>query len=418
MIKLDAWLKIDPKVPLKVGELVVADPDSQGRLLGQFRYSPEYLDTLSAIALDPVNLPLSATVYDAARPHSGVHGVFEDSLPDDWGRRLLVRRHNLPRQQQRVPQLLRAIGAGAMGALAYGEEGRPPHSPSSLDSRHLEKIENLARSFEVDPLFIDEETALLFQAASSPGGARPKALVHDQDHAYLAKFSSVKDTLDVVSLEAATMYLAGLAGLDVPNTRCRSFGNRKILLVERFDLDQVTLKRTHCLSMQSLLRADGYYNLSYSDMAAVLRMVAVDPVRDLRQLFRQMVFNVLVGNTDDHLKNFSMLNDGKGWRLSPAYDLLPNIGGNREHVLRIGGNHQISDRSTLVAAAKQFGIKQKKVAEQEIDTVFGAVTTWRQAFARFDVPEHDARLIGKDIENRLRLVSNGNSSASGGDLII
>lgn len=402
MIKLDVWLTIDPKVPLKAGELVVADPDPQGRLIGQFRYSQEYLANSSAFALDPVNLPLSATIHDAARPHSGVHGVFEDSLPDDWGRRLLVRRFNLPRQQQRVPQLLRAIGAGAMGALAYGEGGRPPQVPTSMDSRYLEKIESLARSFEVEPLLLGEETAVFFQAASSPGGARPKALVHDQDHAYLAKFSSVNDTLDVVSLEAATMDLAGLAGLDVPNAHCQSFGKRKILLVERFDLDQATQKRLHCISMQSLLRADGYYNLAYSDMAAVLRMVAVDPVRDLRKLFRQMVFNVLIGNTDDHLKNFSMLNDGKGWRLSPAYDLLPNISGNSEHVLRIGGNHRPPDRSVLVAEGKHFGIKRKQEVENEIDTVFNSVTTWRQAFDRFDVPEHDARIIGKDIEARLQ----------------
>jgi serine/threonine-protein kinase HipA len=405
MIKLDVWLTIDPRIPLQAGELVVADPDPQGRLLGQFRYSPAYLAQPTAIALDPVNLPLSATVYDAARPHSGVHGVFEDSLPDDWGRRLLVRRHNLPRQQQRVPQLLRAIGAGAMGALAYGEGGGPLQLPSSTESRHLEKIEHLARGFEADPLFVDEEAVLLFQAASSPGGARPKALVHDQDHAYLAKFSSVKDTLDVVSLEAATMYLAGLAGLDVPNSHCRSFGNRKILLVERFDLDQLTQKRSHCLSMQSLLRADGYYNLAYSDMAAVVRMVAADPARDLRQLFRQMVFNLLIGNTDDHLKNFSMLNAGNGWRLSPAYDLVPNIGGNSEHVLRIGGDHHIPGRSALVAEGKHFGIKQKKEVEREIDTVFDTVTTWRQAFDRFDVPEPDARIIGKDIEARLKQAS-------------
>jgi HipA N-terminal domain len=143
MIKLDVWLTIYPKPLLKAGELVVADPDSQGRLIGQSRYSPEYLAKSSVFFLDPINLPLSATVYAAARPHSGVHGVFEDSLPDNWGRRLLVRRSHFLRQQQRVPQLLRSIGAGIMGALAYGVGRRLPRKVGI--SRKLNVLSGVSR---------------------------------------------------------------------------------------------------------------------------------------------------------------------------------------------------------------------------------------------------------------------------------
>ena len=240
-----------------------------------------------------------------------------------------------------------------------------------------------------------------FQSASSPGGARPKALVHDYDCAYLAKFSSTKDTFDVVALEAATMHLAHLAGLKVAATRCLPCGNRKALLVKRFDIDLLTRKRVHCISMQSLLRADGYYNLAYADLAAVLRMVSDNPIEDLRSLFRQMVFNALIGNTDDHLKNFSMLVDTSGWRLSPAYDLVPNIGFNSEHVLRIGMDAGVPNRQRLIHEAKQFGLKQIKSIEIELDTVIAAVSTWGDVFKQFDVPEKDINRLSRDIEQRL-----------------
>ncbi len=201
MIKLNVWLTVKQDNAIKAGELIVSDPDPQGRLLGQFRYTPEFLENPSAFALDPVNLPLSQNIFDANRPRSGVHGVFEDSLPDDWGRRLLVRRYNLTRNEQRVPHLLQVLGGNAMGALRYSEDNTFPKASPLIESSELEKIEALSRRFEIDPLAVDEDIAFLFQAASSPGGARPKALVHDENHAYLAKFASVKDTFDVVSLK-------------------------------------------------------------------------------------------------------------------------------------------------------------------------------------------------------------------------
>lgn len=404
MIKLHVWLAADHDNATRAGELIVSDPDAQGRLLGQFRYTQEYLSRPGALALDPVNLPLSPHIFDANRPRSGVHGVFEDSLPDDWGRRLLVRQYNLTRSRQRVPHLLRVLGGNAIGALRYSEDDRFPQARPLIESRHLQKIEQLSRKFEKDQLVDDEDMALLFQAASPPGGARPKALVHDELGEYLAKFSSAKDNFDVVSLEAATMHLARRAGVVAAGVRCLTCGDRKILLVARFDLDHLTHKRHHCISMQSLLGADGYYNLAYADMARILRMISANPVEDQRNLFRQMVFNVLVGNTDDHLKNFSMLNDGSGWRLTPAYDLVPNIGLNSEHVLRIGLDNRVPDRQTLIREAKQFGLKQARTAEKELDAIRDAVSLWRDAFKRFDVPEDDSRIIGKDIEHRLAMV--------------
>lgn len=126
MIRLDVWLTLPSGESVKAGTLVVDDPGPvRGELDGQFRYAVEYLEHPHAFPLDPLHLPLSQEIFNADRPHSGVHGVFEDSLPDDWGRRLMVTCHNLGRNEQRVPQLLRLLGNQGLGALSYLEEGRP-----------------------------------------------------------------------------------------------------------------------------------------------------------------------------------------------------------------------------------------------------------------------------------------------------
>ena len=121
---LTVWLTLPASEVVKAGELAIGDPDARGALDGQFRYTPEYLENSEAFLLDPLHLPLSADIFDADRPHAGIHGVFEDSLPDDWGRRLLVRRYKLGRKDQRIPQLLRLLGNHGLGALSYAEEGR------------------------------------------------------------------------------------------------------------------------------------------------------------------------------------------------------------------------------------------------------------------------------------------------------
>jgi serine/threonine-protein kinase HipA len=403
MIRLDAWLTLPSGKSVKAGSLVAADPDNArgGRLKGQFRYTPGFLEHPGAFSLDPLNLPLSAEVFDANRPRAGVHGVFEDSLPDDWGRRLMIRRYNLKRDEQRVPNLLRLLGGKGLGALGYAEEGAPEPETTSVSSRHLQELALLAEKFEQEPAAAaDDEFALLFQAGSSPGGARPKALVADENGSYLAKFASIGDRLDVVSLEAAAMELGRRAGIETAKTRFMPLGTtRKCLLVKRFDINS-TGGRNHLVSMQTLLRADDYYNAGYRDLAEVIRHVSSQPAHDLYRLFRQMVFNVLIGNTDDHLKNFLMLHDETGWRLSPAFDLIPNIGFNREHVLRIGLDSKPPNVETLLAESTYFGIKRRQEALNVIKEVHAAVSEWTDIFKKCHVPAKDADRIGNDIRRR------------------
>ena len=404
MIRLDVRLTLPSGEKIKCGSIVVADPDHlNGRIEGQFRYTSEYLDHAEAFPLDPVHLPLSNSIFNANRPQAGVHGVFEDSLPDDWGRRLMVRRYRLGRNEQRVPELLRLLGDQGLGALSYVDEARPGGQRTGLNKCHLQELALLADRFEQDPAGVaDDELSLLFQAGSSAGGARPKALITDENGAHIAKFASVKDQLDVVGLEAAVMELSRRAGIETAATRLVSLGRgKRCLLVKRFDINRAG-GRNHLASMQTILKADGYYNIGYRDLAETVKHLSSQPGRDLNRLYRQMIFNVLVGNTDDHLKNFLMLHDDTGWRLSPAFDLVPNIAFNRDHVLRIGHGTGIPNNETLLAEGEFFGIKQRKKATEIINEISDAVSRWRAVFNMYDVPEKDARRIGADIDLRLR----------------
>ena len=288
-----------------------------------------------------------------------------------------------------------------MGALSYSRDDTAPYKKEGVDGQYLEDLQRLALNFEEDATSIDGEMALLFQAGSSPGGARPKALINDGERAYLAKFASIKDQFDVVALESAAMELARRAGVNAATTQCVPCGKGKVLLVERFDIDTATMRRSHVISMQTLLGAEGYYNLGYADMAAIIRRVSAHPVLDLQQLFRQLVFNVMIGNTDDHLKNFCMLFDGQDWRLSPAFDLVPNIGLNLEHVLRIGLTNQVPNRDTIFMEAKKFGIKQRPRAGEIINSMLSVVSDWKKVFKEFEVPKRDMDVLGRDIESRL-----------------
>lgn len=400
MIRLEVWLTLPSGENVQAGELIVDEPDSHGGLKGRFRYIPEYLARPTAFPLDPLHLPLTTNVFDADRPHAGVHGVFEDSLPDDWGRRLMVRRYRLGRAEQRVPNLLRLLGNQGLGAVSYIERGKYSHPISMISSRHLQELALLAEKFETDGVVEDDEFALLFQAGSSPGGARPKALIEDDNGAWLAKFASTKDQLDVVSMEAATMELARRSGVDTAETKLVTLGSRKCLLVKRFDI-AVTGGRNHLISMQSLLKADGYYNASYRDLAEVIRHVSAVPQQNLHMLYRQMVFNVMIGNTDDHLKNFCMLHDAQGWRLSPAFDLIPNIGFNQEHTLRIGLDLRPPHLETILAEAKYFGIKRRHTVLELIHEVGLAVSQWQTIFSEHAVPQNNIEIISKEIHHRL-----------------
>lgn len=377
------------------GEMV-CESDDAGRARCAFRYDGEYLERPDAYALDPVTLLLKSGSF--ATEQSGIFGVFEDSLPDDWGRNLLIRKHRIPRREQNLPNLLLALGGTGLGALSYTDQATVPLPAPDVSAIQLASLVDAAEKFERGE-DQDSDIAILLAAGSSPGGARPKAVVLDEKSNihYLAKFPSVKDGLDVVKIEAATMNLAAKAGLSVPPTRLVSCAEKAVLLVERFDILQA--KRRHMISFQTLLKARGYYQHRYQDLLGVVRKYSEAPSDDAERLFRLMVFNALIGNTDDHLKNFWMVHDhDNGWRLSPAFDLAPDLGRKGEHVLFFDLDATYPGLKKLESLGKQWGVRG---AETVVAQVVQAVAGWKEEFARTGVPTHDTTRF-KDIDSRLQ----------------
>ncbi len=382
--RIEAWINLAGERIL-AGEMV-CEIESDGRGRGAFRYISDYMKHPGAFALDPISLPLREGEFDVGHP--GILGVFEDSLPDDWGRKLLVRKHRISRHRQNLPNLLLALGASGLGALSYAEKGVPDDTSSEVSVLYLERLVEAAEAFERGE-DTDIDINLLLSAGSSPGGARPKALVYDEgsDVHYLAKFPSIKDDVDVVRIELATMNLAARAGLIVPELRLVKCGCKLVLLVRRFDI--IPQGRRHMISMQTLLKVSGYYQCRYSDLLSVVRKVSANPQADSECLYRQMVFNAVVHNTDDHLKNFWMVCDSmQGWRLSNAFDLVPDIGQRGEHVLFFDLDAVYPGRANLERLGQSWGIS---AAVQIVDQVFSAVADWRQEFKACGVASKDIK---------------------------
>ena len=403
MLKLNVMITLPDGRQLFCGEIFTTTPDTRGRIQGSFRYTKEYLSHPDAFSLDPVHLPLGAAEIETDRPQ-GVHGVFEDALPDDWGRALLSAKYHIPRAEQTVPNLLKFLGTSGLGALSFYSGREKAYIDPSAAIHDLSRVVEAALNFDAGLPVDENDLKALFICGSSPGGARPKALIKSNDgRQWIAKFPKLNDRYHVEAIEAGTLCLADNAGLNVSNFLIRKAGDRSVLLVERFDMTP-SCGRNHMISMQTLLDAGGYYNLSYSDMFVIINKFSSKPRKDTDALFRQMVFNAAISNTDDHLKNFAMLHTESGFCLSPAYDLLPDIYHNREHCLSFpqGAGTLPPGRKILERIGNVYKVSNPG---RIIGEVYQSVSCWQDVFEEYDVPQKDIQRLEPAISRGLsRLV--------------
>jgi serine/threonine-protein kinase HipA len=400
VIALHVWAMFADGTRLPAGDLAFGDPDTHGRCESEFEYSANWLGHPEAFDIDPESLRISSgrLRYRSINLFPPL-GVFEDSLPDDWGRRLLVFDRRLARREQGDPYLLRELGADGLGALSYSEKDEPAPRQNGATAVHLPELVEAAARFEAGKLDDRSKLRRLLEAGSTPGGARPKALIATDDGAWVAKFPSRNrdGRYDVVALEATAMEIARAAGLAVPETRLVTAGRKRVLLVRRFDVAE-TGGRHHMVSLKTLCRErPGAWVLSYGEAAAAIRKHSAAPQQDMDAFFRHMVLNAVIGNTDDHLKNFWMLHGPKGYRLSPAFDLVPDIGERREHALAFLYERRAPARHDLLAIAGASGVKR---AEDIHGEVLAAARSFKRAARKLGVPVANIDEIGADIDAR------------------
>lgn len=374
----------------------------------RFQYEPDYLRRKDAVPLDPTSLPLSVGEAIVDSPAGfRVLPSFLDQMPDAWGQRVL----GAVAAEKNIPltyfDLIVSGARDRIGALAYGDTPDSPHwdyplQPGLMEIAELdlETLLEAAERFQAEgfhdlPRICKEYLA----TGSSVGGARPKSLcVHRGRHA-VAKFKAAGDEFNVCRVEYATMRLAGALGLRVPETNLVSLGNRDIFVVERFDRDGG--ERVHVISAATAMRAStGLVKLgtySYQDIVQALNLYGSPGhlQADREELFRRMVFNMLVANEDDHLRNHSLLHDGAGWRLSPLYDVVPGFHGPRHLYLSAGTQGGLMSLSNALSKCEAFGLYRKQARDIVAELVTEFARSWEAAFLESGVPAADMSQLRK-----------------------
>lgn len=390
-----------------------ADPVVAGRLelvekVIFFNYGRSYLARDDAIALYLPELPLG---LGRIRPPDGmsVAGCINDAGPDGWGQRVIMHRLLGSARRDTEPATLSALtyllesGSDRIGALDF-QASATEYVPRVAGATLAEMLQ-AAERLEAGETFTPELDHALLRG-SSIGGARPKVLLddHDDNKKYIAKFSSVSDPYPVVKAEAVAMELARRVGLDVAPTRVERCLNRDVLLVERFDRTP-TGSRRMLVSALTILGLDEMAgrHASYVDLAEVIRARFTNPQATLHELFTRIVFNICVGNTDDHARNHAAFWDGGALTLTPAYDICPQgrVGGEAAQAMAFGRNgFKFSQLAACVDAAPIYLLSEKQ-ARDIIDQVLHVIEKqWKAAAdaARLTKAER-AQLSGRDILN-------------------
>ncbi|MBU0943567.1 MAG: type II toxin-antitoxin system HipA family toxin [Proteobacteria bacterium] len=390
---------------IEIGRLLSRNLHSRLQFEGFFRYSPSYLQHPLAYAIDPVHLPLDSQTFSANNKETGIHQVFDDSLPDAWGRHILARRGALDHSRYAPAHLLAVLGGSGLGRLLYSPQEKTPAPvdgsiPFSDIAKAIDEAGKLEDSFDTETA----ELQHLLACGSSAGGARPKVLTLKDNTHWIAKFSSRRDihpTL-MIALEEAGLTLARNGGLDVPEF-CRVLaGDRDVLLIKRFDIVPRG-GRNGLVSMRTLIGTEDHYSVSYADLAGIIRSLSHQVQKDLEHLLRQMVVNVLLVNTDDHLQNFAMLHTAEGWRLSPAYDIVPNIHQTGQ-ILQVNGKHTNIESKDIIREGTTFGLSYQK-SKAILKDVCGRVGDWSQVFTEKDVPLAHTGKLKAEITQRFQQLS-------------
>lgn len=325
--------------------------------LSAFEYCADWLST--GFSISPFELPLRNGVFIAKpRPFEGGFGVFDDCLPDGWGLLILDRylqQKGINPGSLTLLDRLALVGSTGRGALEF----RPDNSVANRqDYADFEKLALEAEQILGSDEYAGEGIKEFQDRGGSPGGARPKIFVRHDGKEWLVKFRAMRDPQNIGAEEYKFSLLAKQCGIDMPETR---LFEDKYFGVERFDRISPDGK-VHVISMAGLVGAD--FRLPCIDYIHIFQACAAltHSVTELWKVYRLMVFNHLIGNKDDHAKNFSFIYRDGQWLFAPAYDLLPSDGINGFRTTSINDKIEPT-RDDLLAVAQTVGLDPKKAGE-------------------------------------------------------
>jgi serine/threonine-protein kinase HipA len=382
----------------------VLDTERTGAPLGRFVYGRSYLERPDAVPIDPVELKLGKGTHRTAAL-GGVFGALRDAGPDYWGRRVIEKHAGKPVLGE-LDYLLYAPDDRA-GALGFGLNQTPPAPQRKFNQTlALEKLQRIA-----DAIIADEEITPGAQAnqvedlmlmGTSMGGARPKAVVEDDQGLWIAKFNRPDDSWNHARTEHAMLVLARACGMRSAESRIVTVGDRDVLLVKRFDRERTDsgYLRARMVSGLTLLRTEDTHQhrdrWSYVLLAEELRRVSGDPKQDATELFRRMCFNALISNTDDHPRNHAIIAKDRDWRLSPAYDLTPSMPVSMERrdlAMQCGDLGRYAHADNLLSQSARFYLGRGEAAALIAEMEERIRTGWYETARREGVSEQDCERI-------------------------
>lgn len=378
-----------------------------------FLYDEGWLERPDSFALEPA-LPLDAAPHHTS-PGRALFGSLGDSAPDRWGRELMRRQWRREQAAGGVAStslaeadfLLRVNDTARLGALRFAKaQGGAFQTPDEVAP--IPPLVVLPALLSAsDAVLADTESAaelrLLLAPGSSLGGARPKASARGAAGGLdIAKFPASSDDWDVVRWEAVLLRLANDAGIEVPRHRLELVNDRPVLLLGRFD--RTANGRVPFLSAMSALGSADHERRSYMELVDFLRQHGAHPRQDMQALWRRLVFNVLVSNTDDHLRNHAFLHvPGCGWSLAPAYDLNPVPTDVAPRILStaIHPDDAAASLELALEVAPDFGLDPAS-ARAAVGEVARATALWREAAEEFGLTNAEASRMASAFEHKDR----------------
>jgi serine/threonine-protein kinase HipA len=393
-VQLPGTLNIVPAALLKVEKL------RDGTFVGRFRYGDRYLERKDAVEFDPFQLPLAGNVYEFTKL-KGIPGAVRDAGPDAWGRRVIESKlQRGPADLEEIDYLVHGPQDGA-GYLSFGTKVEPQASKRRYNRTHqLVELVAAAQAIEEGkrvPAHILEQ----LEPGTSMGGARPKATIEDGNRLWIGKFPEKADRCNLQRVEYATLELARRCGIAVCNSRLESIGAQDVLMVERFDREYAQSGYLHfgLASAFTMLDCDDNYldreRWSYPLLADQLRRWSEKPIDDRIELFRRIVFNAAVTNNDDHPRNHAVRRTARGWRLTPAYDLVPvplvSLE-RRDLAMTIGTYGRTASIHNLLSQCERFGLTAEG-AKKEIEAVVATIRHWQDHFRGCGVSAKDIEYI-------------------------